>query len=94
MIELADLDLPFLPADEYKAVCSAVAYLRKGYSLDNACKYAGGNHSVPVARIKRTIKAGLPDGYFERKARKEMKARLSRTTASFYGNAVSHMRSI
>ena len=68
MIELAELDLPFLEPNEYRAVCSAVWYLREGYSLDNACKSKG----VPAAFIKRTIKAGLPANYFYKRQRKSV----------------------
>jgi hypothetical protein len=92
MIELAELDLPFLEPNEYRAVCSAVWYLREGYSLDNACKYACKSKGVPAAFIKRTIKAGLPANYFYKRQRKSVTG--SQTVYKSHAVNMRHMASI
>jgi len=94
MIELAELDLPFLDSNDYSAVCSAVWYLRRGDPLDSACKNACNSKGVPAAKIKRIIKAALPAGYFAKRQRDSMKSMMGKTSAVFRHHQSSHMRSI
>lgn len=94
MIELAELDLPFLDSNDYSAVCSALWYLRRGDPLDSACKNACNSKGVPAAKIKRIIKAALPAGYFAKRQRKSMKSIMGRTNAVLSHQQASHMRSI
>jgi len=94
MIELADLDLPFLDSADYSAVCSAVWYIRRGDSLDSACKNACKSKGVPAAKIKRVVKAALPDGYFAKRQRDSMKSIMGKAGAVYRHNQYSHMKSI